>query len=546
MTMDRSSTVLPFDPERADASEELAAIGAELARQRRAVLLVAGSAARQERWADRAAITVAQAFSGCGRRPVLADLGFDDAVLHELVDLPNIEGVGDIFFFGASPEHVIQPVASRSFDLIPAGGYVPDSTVLEHRAWPRLLAQLDASGALFLGYVPASSPGLDSLARTVGNVILLAREDEAERLRAALPPGASVLKVLIPRSEGPSIAARPPIDTGTARPLAARTDFAEPATKDEAAEAFERIRIPREGERDALIADLRARQRAALTRPPAGAPTAHSTVQPRPIVGGPRALEKPALTEPHVPRAAPRPRQVRRSPREILPKLVIPRSRMVITGAIVLLLSALAGIWQLGRGTLGARREVSDTARPDAPPASRQSALTGEPAGVALPYSVAIEAHQDLPTAVRRVESLSRVEPAIGFYIAPILVDSALYYRVMAGPVMDSTAAAQVMASLIRRGHKTGGSDWDIRATPYAFRLGEYELREQAEQRMKELQQLDIPSYVLEVPFTNGPPRYYLYSGAYSGPAEADVMRKLLRSAGLNETLVERTGRSPT
>ncbi|MGH7555810.1 MAG: SPOR domain-containing protein, partial [Longimicrobiales bacterium] len=264
-------------------------------------------------------------------------------------------------------------------------------------------------------------------------------------------------------------------------------------------------------------------------------------------------VEQPALTEPHVPRAAPRPRPIRRSPREILPALGIrlpalgiPRSRRVITGAIVLILIALAGIWQLGRGYLGARRDVPETATPEAPAAARPSALTGEPSGVALPYSVAIEAHQDLPTAVRRVESLARVEPAVGFYIAPILVDSALYYRVMAGPVTDSTAAANVMESLIRRGHKTGGSDWDIRATPYAFRLGEYELREQAEQRMKELQQLDIPSYVLEVPFTNGPPRYYLYSGAYSGPAEADVMRKLLRSAGLNETLVERTGRSPT
>ncbi|MGH7552691.1 MAG: hypothetical protein ACREMQ_06640, partial [Longimicrobiales bacterium] len=274
MTMDGSSNVLPFDPERADATEELAAIGEELARQGRAVLLVAGSAAREERWADRAAIAIAQAFSRSGRRPILADLSFDDGVLHELVDLPNYEGVGDIFFFGASPEHVALPVASRSFDLIPAGGYMPDRTVLEHRGWPRLLAQLDASGGMFMGYVPASSPGLDSLARSVSGVILLASEDEAERLRAALPPGASVLKVLIPPSAQLVIPAAPGIDAGTVSPLPARNDVASPMTKDEAAEAFERVRIPREGERDALNADLRSRQRAALARPPAGAPVA--------------------------------------------------------------------------------------------------------------------------------------------------------------------------------------------------------------------------------------------------------------------------------
>jgi hypothetical protein len=218
---------------------------------------------------------------------------------------------------------------------------------------------------------------------------------------------------------------------------------------------------------------------------------------------------------------------------------------VVLTVVVLIVLSVLAGLWYFGRGILAGRRASTD-AQDTVAPVRPAVGLTGEPAGERLPYSVAIEAHQDLPTAVRRVESLSRAEPASGFYIAPILVDSALYYRIMAGPVRDSATAASVMASLISKGHKTGGSEWDIRATPYAFLLGEYELREQADQRMAQLSQLDIPSYVIEVPYTNGPPRYFLYSGAYSGAAEADVMRQLLRSAGLADTLVERTGRSPT
>jgi hypothetical protein len=60
---------------------------------------------------------------------------------------------------------------------------------------------------------------------------------------------------------------------------------------------------------------------------------------------------------------------------------------------------------------------------------------------------------------------------------------------------------------------------------------------------MNELHGLDIPSYIVEIPYTVGPPRYRLYSGAYSGPAEADVMRQLLRNTGLADTLVLRTGR---
>jgi len=118
-----------------------------------------------------------------------------------------------------------------------------------------------------------------------------------------------------------------------------------------------------------------------------------------------------------------------------------------------------------------------------------------------------------------------------------------LYYRVLAGPVRDSASAAMLMDTLVAKRHKTGSSDWDIRSTPFTFLLDEFPTREAAEARMNELRELDIPSYIVEMPYTVGPPRYRLYSGAYSGPAEADVMRQLLRNTGLADTLVLRTGR---
>jgi cell division septation protein DedD len=201
----------------------------------------------------------------------------------------------------------------------------------------------------------------------------------------------------------------------------------------------------------------------------------------------------------------------------------------------------LYGFWHyVGRDYVALRREAQRQADGVTPPPP----TAPQPAGEPLRYSVAIEAHPDLPTAAARVESLTAAEPAMGFYIAPILNDNELYYRVLAGPVRDSAAAAVLMDSLVARRHKTGSSEWDIRSTPYTFLLDEFATRDSAEARMSELRGLDIPAYVVEIPYTAGPSRYRLYSGAYSGPAEAELMRQLLRNTGLADTLVLRTGRT--
>jgi hypothetical protein len=180
---------------------------------------------------------------------------------------------------------------------------------------------------------------------------------------------------------------------------------------------------------------------------------------------------------------------------------------------------------------------------PPAPPAAAP-APAGTPTGTPLPFAVAIEAHQQLRTAAERVDTLRASQPSMGFFLAPVLVDSVLYYRVLAGPVADSTAAAGLMARLIALGHKTGGSEWDIRNAPLAFDVGAFDTPESAEARADELAALNIPAYVLAVPYSSGQERYHVYSGAYAGPAEADVMRQVLADAGVSAHLVQRIGRS--
>jgi hypothetical protein len=200
----------------------------------------------------------------------------------------------------------------------------------------------------------------------------------------------------------------------------------------------------------------------------------------------------------------------------------------------------IVGAW------LVVRRQVELSAAPPVPDLAAPSAPAAAPPvqgpNVPLPYSVAVEAHQELPLALDRVEALSDEEKDIGFYIAPILVDSVLYYRIMAGPVVDSTSAIVIMERLLEKGHKTGTSEWDLRRTPLAFALGDYENMADARGRANEAGDLGIPAYLIEVQSPEGARRFRVYAGAYAGVAEADVMRRLLRSAGLPDSLIPRVG----
>ena len=112
----------------------------------------------------------------------------------------------------------------------------------------------------------------------------------------------------------------------------------------------------------------------------------------------------------------------------------------------------------------------------------------------------------------------------------------------MAGPVPDTVAAAAVMQRLLEKKIKPGRSGGDVRRTPLAFLLGEYDGESAARTRAGEAGQLGIPAYVIPVVGADGSNRHRVYAGAYAGLAEANVMRQLLQSAGLPDSLVARVG----
>lgn len=206
--------------------------------------------------------------------------------------------------------------------------------------------------------------------------------------------------------------------------------------------------------------------------------------------------------------------------------------------ALVVALLALGG-WLIVRAL--SAREVG--ARPTA-------AAAGGPGEVAalevpLPWSVVVEVHQDLEVALRRAAALGRSVTETPFFVTPVPVAGAVYYRVMAGPVPDSVVASSLVERLVRSGEKRARDAGDIVRTSLAFHLGDFADSSEARARTDTLAGLGLPAYVVEVPDTGGRRRYRLYAGAYESREQGQLLERMLRGAGIEATLTDRTGRRP-
>jgi hypothetical protein len=466
-----------------------------------AFILAVGGKAHRDGWATRAAVALATGWARRGDRITLADLGLDSPELHSELREENTEGVADIFQFGASFQSMTRPVPGRGFHFLPAGEYLPNpAAILGAPGWEHLVGAFDETHSTLLAYLPVEVDGADQLVRRIGRLIVLADPDEVDEVMSRFAGTGTVELVLTP----PSSAA----GTGAAGP------------EDNEAEAAEAL--------VALASALRPR-----TEP-------ESRAEP-PLEEGVSLTEPPLL-----------PRVVRRRRKKVSPLLVV----------LLLVVSAFGGwtiLWDRGIlpdwAALPGWLNLSDRSLPT--PATTTEAesepvvdevvqapvVEAEPVESPLPFSVAVEAHQDYATALERVEALKRSDPRSTFYLTPIPNQGVVYYRLLAGPVADTSAAWSLMRRLVESRHKTDLDPWSIRPTVWAYHLGDFETESAAAARAEELLELRVPTYQVEVEYTAGPPRYRLYAGAYEGPGPAEIMAQILREAGLDAPFVRRQGR---
>ncbi len=493
------------------------------------VLLV--DAAGDRAWAADAAVALATGWARAGRRVVLADLHLQDALVHERLGEPNLDGVVDVFLYGASLSRTARPVPGRGFYLISAGTYTEDpDAVLRHPRWPRIAAGFADAQATLLLFVPAAAAGLASLAEWASAAVLLGEPDAAR-----LPAGLRVHAVAAPPGSAPVAAAGPAeIREEPAAPPAGPEDD---ATLLQAGE-------PRPPETEVIpwTDPYQERQDRLLGEYADGIPA--ST-----LPAGAVKTREADLRDPPPAMAAER--------------VIVPPRRNWLRAVLLVLLGAVAvyfvadfvnranpGLFAgiLGRG---AARPAADSAaaRPAAAPAAPAAAPAA--AGVALPYSVQAKAFASLRAARQMLEGDSARLSGVPLYVSPELVGNVLYYKVMAGTLPDTAQASRlqqqlVYAKLVEASDAQEGTGSLVQFTPLAFDLGEFPDRAAARAHADSLLRRQVPAYAVPLPGAGGGELWRVYGGAFRDSVSAEGMRRILSDRRIDARLVERVGTQPT
>lgn len=495
----------PFDPASGLLPAPLEALWSGAGEPDHLLILSPGSGEWREGWAVRAAIALATARAAQGVQVLLADLGLESPSLHDELGEENLEGIADIFHFGASLRRVARVLPGHGILFLPTGAYVADvGEVLGDPLWEQLLAQLTAEQTCLLAFLPAGTPGAERVARHFDNVVVLGEEGEVEAaLALAGDDDRGFRLVLHPPAE--SDAAADTMDLPGPEPAPELADPAEVGAADPVAAADEEFSGD-SGEGSG--GDAGEDEEVPLEEPP----------------------------------PVPRPRKRRRAVSPVLWLLLL--AAVAFGGWAILEERGLLPDWARLPGRSGQEVEAA-TPEPVEETADKSSvpAEPAEPIETPLPYSVAVEAHQDYATAEERVMTLRRREPGITFYLSPTENQGVIYHRVLAGPVTDTASARRLLERLVAARHVSDLDLWNIRPTVWAFHLGDFDSRGEAEARMEELRALQIPSYIVEVEYTAGPSRYRVYVGAFEGPAPAEILAPRLAEAGLDRQLVRRFGK---
>jgi hypothetical protein len=120
----------------------------------------------------------------------------------------------------------------------------------------------------------------------------------------------------------------------------------------------------------------------------------------------------------------------------------------------------------------------------------------------------------------------------------PVLIRGTPWFRVVAGAYPDSAAAAALLDTLRARGASDAGRAV-IEPFPYALLIERDVADGAVASKVSALQARNVPAYALAQ--KNNTAR--VYAGAFRTPAEAVRLYEDLKTAGIQTSLVYRTGR---
>ncbi len=146
----------------------------------RIVALAATPFARSKDWAGRAAVYIAKGWAEEGLRIFLMDLGLESPSLHDLLGLPNEEGVSDAFLYGASVQRIAQPALDGAVFFASAGTVAGDpEEVLGHPRWNDLAGGFSEADATLLLFLPTEITGAEKILSRATDIVFLAAQGES-------------------------------------------------------------------------------------------------------------------------------------------------------------------------------------------------------------------------------------------------------------------------------------------------------------------------------------------------------------------------------
>jgi hypothetical protein len=192
-----------FDVESGRPPDESAPSHLPGAGKGRVVVLAATPFARKDAWASRAAVLMAREWAQEGLRVFLMDLGLEEPSLHEVLDLPNGEGVSEAFLFGASVQHIAKPALDNAIFFASAGAPPGDpEEVLGHPRWNDLAGGFSEAEATLLLFLPTDIPGAGKILSRATDIIFLAGRGESADAHLG-PASIKVLTTLGPLGTPP-------------------------------------------------------------------------------------------------------------------------------------------------------------------------------------------------------------------------------------------------------------------------------------------------------------------------------------------------------
>lgn len=255
---------------------------------------------------------------------------------------------------------------------------------------------------------------------------------------------------------------------------------------------------------------------------------------------------RPAPTDaPRTESRPPKPSAIRiaRKPPARRPRL----TRLQLSGGVLALLVGVGGGVALYTGVVEVRVVIpSDRAGTVDPPAAP---LAPQPETPVMSHVLFVDTWREAETPAAMVAALRERMPDLLSFVSAVSVDEDVGYALMVGPAY-SAVEAEGLREPIAAAFELLNPDpasWVVQAASYAFLLGEYEAPEDANARLRELADLAVPTYVLQVAYADGTNRLRVYGGAFADEEQAESMALLLREVGLDEApFTERRGQLPS